>query len=81
MKVIVRLYARAKDLVGADAVSVELPPGATVEALRHQLAGTFPRLASLLEHSALAVGDEFADGSLVLSHETEVALLPPVSGG
>ena len=81
MIITVRLFARAKDLAGAEAVTVELPSGATVGDLRHRLAAAYPNLANLLEHSALAVNDGFADTSLTLQPEAEVALLPPVSGG
>jgi molybdopterin converting factor subunit 1 len=81
MKILVRFFARAKDLAGADVVSVDLPAGATVNDLRRQLAHAYPPLANLLEHSALAVDNEFAADSLVLLPGTEVALLPPVSGG
>jgi len=81
MKIVVRFFARARDLAGADAVTVDLPRGATVADLRRRLATAYPTLANLLERSALAVQDEFAANSLVLLPESEVALLPPVSGG
>jgi molybdopterin converting factor subunit 1 len=81
MIVHVRLFARARDLAGADSVSVELPDGATVADLRRRLAADRPALAGLLERSALAVENEFADDSLPLSANAEIALLPPVSGG
>ena len=77
----VRLFARARDLAGADALSVEVPAGATAADLRRRLAAQCPRLAPLLERSALAVNDEFAEDALTLPLDAEVALLPPVSGG
>ena len=77
----VRLFARAKDLAGADSIDVELSAGATVGDLRQRLAQAYPAIASLLERSALAVNDEFADDTLTLPVNAEVALLPPVSGG
>lgn len=81
MHVRVRLFARARDLAGADAVVLDLPAGATAGDLRRHLADAHPRLAGLLERSALAVNDELADDDLTLPHGAEVALLPPVSGG
>ncbi len=81
MIVHVRLFARARDLAGADSLRVELPDGATVAALRRRIAADYPALSSLLERSALAVENEFAADSLVLSVDAEIALLPPVSGG
>jgi molybdopterin converting factor subunit 1 len=81
MMVTVRLFARAKDLAGSDAVTVELPALTTVGDLRRQLAVKYPRLESLLAHSVFAVDDEFADAGCELSPGAEIALLPPVSGG
>jgi molybdopterin synthase catalytic subunit len=81
MLIHVKLFARARDLASTGAVAVELPDGATVGELRRRLAGLHPALAGLLERSALAVHDEFAEDTLTLSPQDEVALLPPVSGG
>jgi len=77
----VRLFARARDLAGADVVAVDLPAGATVRDLRRRLAEVHPYLAGLLERCAVAVDNEFADDKLPLPPGAEVAVLPPVSGG
>jgi molybdopterin converting factor subunit 1 len=81
MMVTVRLFARARDLAGADTATVHLGSGCTVGELRRRLAEVYPALARLLERSALAVNEEFAEDGLALSEGAEVALLPPVSGG
>ena len=81
MTLTVRLFARARDLAGADAMTLELAPGATALELRRALADACPALAPLLERSALAVDDEFAADEQVLRPGGEIALLPPVSGG
>jgi molybdopterin converting factor subunit 1 len=77
----VRLFARAKDLAGSDAVTVDLPVGATVADLRRRLADEQPALAGLLSRCAVSVNDEFAEDTLTVPVEAEIALLPPVSGG
>ena len=81
MIVTVRLFARAKDIVAADSIRIELPAGATVGELRRELAASHPALAVLLIHSALAVDDEFAGDQQRLTEHDDIALLPPVSGG
>jgi molybdopterin converting factor subunit 1 len=81
MTVRVRLFARARDLAGTDAVDVELPAGGTVADLRLQLGEKCPALRALLARSAVAVNEEFAGDDIVISAAAEVALLPPVSGG
>jgi molybdopterin converting factor subunit 1 len=77
MKVL--LFARARDIVGADAIDIETP--ATIGELRRLLARTHPALAALLAKSALAVNGEFARDDAALASGDTVALLPPVSGG
>ena len=81
MTVTVKLFARARDLAGADAVRVELPQGATVAGLRRELGRAHPALAGLLARCAVAVEAEFARDGDVLAEGAEIALLPPVSGG
>ena len=75
----VLLFARARDLVGSDRIEIE--PISTVRELRRLLGERYPKLASLLEKSAIAVDDEFANDDTALAPNAEVALLPPVSGG
>jgi molybdopterin converting factor subunit 1 len=81
MKIRILLFARAKDLLQADHLDLELPAAATVGDLRRTLAETERRVAGLLPRSAIAVNDEFADDATVLDANAKVALLPPVSGG
>jgi molybdopterin converting factor subunit 1 len=81
MIVVVQLFARARDLAGAAQIRVELPEGATVAQLREQIASQLPGLTSLLERSAIAVDNEFAQPEQSLDARDEIALLPPVSGG
>ena len=77
----VRLFARARDLAGADVLALDLPTGATVADLRRALAAAHPALVPLLERSAVAINADFADIEQVLPPGAEIALLPPVSGG
>ena len=77
---IVRFFARARDLAGVESLTLADPP-ATVGSLRRLLAEKLPALAPLLTKSALAVNSEFADDETPLPADAEVAVLPPVSGG
>ena len=81
MTVQVRLFARARDLAGTASLSIELPAGATVADLRRFLAETHPALAALLPRCAIAVANDFAGDDRQLASSSEIALLPPVSGG
>lgn len=75
------LFAKLRELAGADRVTVPLPTGATVADLRRALAERFPAAATLLERSAIAVDHEFAADGRALANTSEVAVIPPVSGG
>jgi molybdopterin converting factor subunit 1 len=81
MIVRVHLFARARDVFGGDAVTVQIAEGGTVAELCAALRRERPQLAGLLERSALAVNAEFAGPGHRLNAGDEIALLPPVSGG
>ena len=81
MNVRIRLFARARDLAGTDAIELEMPGPATVGDLRKLLAARYPAIGPLMARSAFAVNNEFADDDAALDAAAEIALLPPVSGG
>jgi len=81
MRTIVRVFALARQLVGQDAVAVDLPPAATVAELRKALADQHPALAGLVPHALFAVNAQYAPDASAIPPGAEVALIPPVSGG
>lgn len=81
MKLNVKLFARAKDIAGSATVEVELDDSATVAALRERLVTQFPGLKPMAASLLIAVGNDYADDSMVLSESADVACFPPVSGG
>ena len=81
MTLTVHLFARLRDLAGADAVALTLPEGATVADVRRALAARHPGLAELLARSAVAVNHDFAPDAAAVAQGLEVAVIPPVSGG
>ncbi len=81
MKQTVKLFARAKDLAGTDALEVELAPAARVVDLRSGLAKVCPSLNILLPSLLIAVNNEYASDDSRLPENAEVACFPPVSGG
>jgi molybdopterin converting factor subunit 1 len=78
---IIRFFARARDLAGLDSCRLELPPGSLVRDLQRRLLEEYPGLADLLKHSAIAVDQKLVSADVAISNDTEVAVLPPVSGG
>jgi molybdopterin converting factor subunit 1 len=81
MIVRVRLFAAARQLAGADQVTVELANGATVGDLRRALTDQYPTLARLLPQTLFAIDTEYVADAAVVAPEAEIACIPPVSGG
>ena len=79
MKVQVRFFAAARELVGKGQVVHELPDGATVKALMEDLFDLYPGLAGMRLRFALNAAYVGEDAPL---HDgDEVACIPPVGGG
>ncbi len=81
MKVHVRLFALARQRAGRPEVVVELPEPATVADLKRSLAEAIPELAPLASSLMIAVDSEYAGDDQLVGPESEVAVIPPVSGG
>jgi MoaE-MoaD fusion protein len=81
MLIRILLFAAAREFTGANSLRLDLAVGATVADLRAELSHDFPAMAPLLAKSAVAVNQDFAEDSRVLSPQDEVAIIPPVSGG
>ena len=81
MKVQVKLFAVAKELAGCNELTVDLPEGATVSDLRAAVVHKWPKVARIVPQAVWAVGAEYANDETKLNEDSEVALIPPVSGG
>jgi molybdopterin converting factor subunit 1 len=76
----VLLFAGAKSLAGRDALEVPLER-ATIAELQAAVAMQSPALGPLLARSLWAVDGEYAKPETLVTAQSEVALIPPVSGG
>jgi molybdopterin converting factor subunit 1 len=81
MIVRVRLFAVAREIAGADAIELQVPAGASVRDVLHELVQQAPALSRVVAHSILAVDGEPANEDAAIGADAEVALIPPVSGG
>lgn len=81
MRVTVRLFARLRDLVGANELVRDAPAGATVRTVWDALAAEYPVVAPYAESMSCAVNADYARMTTALDEGDEVAFLPPVSGG
>lgn len=81
MNVTVKLFARARELAGADAVPLELPESACIGDLRSALYDTYPKLRPLSGTLLIAVNNDYARDGDPVRPDCEIACFPPVSGG
>ena len=81
MQIEVQLFAAARDAAGSNAIVVDVVDNAracdVIEAVGVQL----PELSGLLPSCRLAVDCCYVRGDATVSKDSEIALIPPVSGG
>lgn len=81
MKVTVKLFAFLGERLGP-AVEIDAPKSVTQAALKDAVLELDPALEATLANSRVAVDQEFINEDVLqLSEASEVALIPPVSGG
>lgn len=81
MKVTIKLFAVARELTSRSELEVELTDGATIADLRRALSAHEPRLSTVLSHAHFAVDSQYATDATPIAATSELALIPPVSGG
>lgn len=75
------LFAAVREAVGSDQVKIQTPLPTTAAALRKILAQLDPQLDRWLAVSRLAVDRRFVADEDPIESATEIAVIPPVSGG
>ena len=81
MEIPVRLFALYRERAGCSTISLEVPDGATVAEMTHEVRRRFPQLAPPEVQIVVAVNADYAEQDLVLQPGDDVCLIPPVSGG
>lgn len=77
----VKLFAVARQLTQRDSIELDLPPNPTVADLRAALAERVPALRAHLPSMLFAVDANYANDRTPLDSTTDIACIPPVSGG
>jgi molybdopterin converting factor subunit 1 len=81
MRVTVLFFGVLKEMLASESQTLDLPQGATVDAVLGHFRELMPRQPKLWSTLAVAVNQSYAPSSCLLRDGDEVALLPPVSGG
>ena len=81
-RVKILLFATLRERMGgAKSIELTLPDGATVQALKMQVAREFPALEQNMKSVLTTINREYAFDEAVLPDGAELAMFPPVSGG
>jgi molybdopterin synthase sulfur carrier subunit len=75
----VKAFGITKDLLGGKETFMEIE-GQTVGDLRAELSRRYPELLGL-KSLFIAVNNDYAEDSVAIDPDDEIALIPPVSGG
>ena len=81
MPVTVRLFARLREIAGAEELARPVAPGATVADVWQALVADWSGLAPYAASLSCAVNAEYARMTTPVRDGDEIAFLPPVSGG
>ena len=81
MRVTVLYFAAARERAGTGSEAIELPEGATARDALAAACARHPPLQAVADKLRLAVDQEFAGADRKLREGSEIALIPPVSGG
>jgi molybdopterin converting factor subunit 1 len=81
MQVRVILFAAAREQARSDDVSIEVAEEATIAEIRDALAAAVPALTKIIPHALWAVDRQHASEDTPVTRDSEIALIPPVSGG
>jgi molybdopterin converting factor subunit 1 len=81
MKVRVKLFAAARELAGRSELELDVDDPARVADIRHAIERAHPELQKIVRHALWAVDAKYAGDQTPVSERSDVALIPPVSGG
>lgn len=81
MTATVKLFARARDVVGSETISIPIPDPCTVGDLRRAMCERYPDLKPFAAGLLFAVDAQYAGDATRISPNSDIACFPPVSGG
>jgi molybdopterin converting factor subunit 1 len=80
MTITIKFFALGRELVGTNALTLDLPEKTSVHDALERLQTEHPKLAQLPSF-LVALNTEYAERSATLTNGDELAIIPPVSGG
>lgn len=80
MKVELKAFGIAKDILGNSKLEIELETGSSVADLKNHIAKAYPDFQRLA-HFNIAINEEYALDEDEIASGDEIVVIPPVSGG
>jgi molybdopterin converting factor subunit 1 len=74
-------FAHIRDRLGMAAETLTLPASVDANAVLSAIRLRHPGNAALIDRCRVAVDCQFIDGPVTIHERSEIALIPPVSGG
>jgi molybdopterin converting factor subunit 1 len=81
MNIRVILFAAARELAGCNELIIEVAQQANVGEVCRAVTEACPELRPILPHCLWAVNARYASAEQEVTEDSEVAIIPPVSGG
>ncbi len=81
LTITVKLFAAYQEAYGMPELSLTVPPGTPVAAVRDRLIAEHPELEQWRSVTRFGINLQFVEPETVLQAGDEVVLIPPVSGG
>ena len=81
MQLTVFLFAAARDAARSDSVQVDVAKDARAADVLAAIGHKLPQMKDLLPACRLAVDCCYVSGDHAVNNDSEIALIPPVSGG
>jgi len=81
MNVRIRFFAGAKEIAGAEQLTIEMQSPSTIGDLRVKLTELREEFQQVASSLLFAIGTDYVTNSFVIEPDCEVVCFPPVSGG
>ena len=81
MQIKIQLFAAARDAAGSDTIAVDVIDDACALDVVEAVGRRLPEISTLLPSCRLAIDCCYVSAGAKVSADSEIALIPPVSGG
>ena len=81
INITINLFAKPKEVLNMSSVVIQVPIGSNVKYCIEMLGIQYPQIKETLQRSRIAKDCKYADNAIVLTSDTILTLIPPISGG